>query len=60
MGSILLVGFLLSGGPPNLVGHKGTTVAVGNWLMLLGGCTAMVAGVLATRTDHRGPARRSR
>jgi cyanate permease len=60
MGSILLVGFLLSGGPPNLVGHKGTTVATGNWLMILGGCTAMVAGVRATRTEQRRPARRRR
>ena len=58
MGSILLVGFVLSGGPPNLVGHKGTTVAAGNWLMIAGGCTAVVAGVLATLTEQRGSARR--
>jgi cyanate permease len=55
MGSILIVGFLLSGGPPNLVGHKGTTVAVGNWIMIAAGCTAMIAGVIATRTDHQRP-----
>jgi hypothetical protein len=57
MGSILIVGFMLSGGPPNLVGHKGTTVAVGDWLMIAGGCTAMIAGVIATRSDHPKPAR---
>ena len=58
MGSILLVGFVLSGGPPNLVGDKGATVAAGNWLMILGGCAAMVAGVLATRTERREAERR--
>lgn len=60
MGSILIVGFLLSGGPPNLVGGKGATVAIGNWVMIAGGCTAMVAGVIATRSEHRDPARRRR
>jgi hypothetical protein len=60
MGSILIVGFMLSGGPPNLVGGKGTTVAVGNWLMILGGCTAIAAGVLATRSERRTPPRRRR
>ena len=60
MGSILIVGFMLSGGPPNLVGGKGTTVAVGNWLMILGGCTAIAAGVLATRSERRAPPRRRR
>jgi hypothetical protein len=48
---------VLSGGPPNLVGHKGTTVAIGNWLMIAGGCTAMIAGVIATRSEHPKPAR---
>jgi hypothetical protein len=60
MGSILIVGVVLSGGPPNLVGGKGTTVAIGNWVMIVGGCTAMVAGVIATRAEHRSPARRRR
>jgi hypothetical protein len=57
MGSILIVGFMLSGGPPNLLGHKGTTVAIGNWVMIAGGCTAMIAGVIATRSDRPKPAR---
>ena len=56
MGSILIVGFMLSGGPPNLLGHKGTTVAIGNWVMIAGGCTAMIAGVIATRSDRPKPA----
>jgi hypothetical protein len=60
MGSILIVGFMLSGGPPNLVGGKGTAVAIGNWVMIAGGCTAMIAGAIATRTEHRKPARRRR
>jgi hypothetical protein len=58
MGSILIVGFMLSGGPTNLAGGKGTAVAVGNWLMILGGCAAIVAGVLATRSERRTPRRR--
>jgi cyanate permease len=60
MGSVLFVGFVLSGGPPNLVGHKGSMVAVGNWVMILGGCTAVTAGVIATRAERRDPARRRR
>jgi hypothetical protein len=35
-------------------------VAVGNWVMILGGCTAVTAGVIATRAERRDPARRRR
>jgi hypothetical protein len=57
MGLLLIGGFLLSGGPPNLVGAKGTTVAVGNWIQIAGGVTAMVAGLIATRPRYRKPPR---
>ena len=47
-------GFLVSGGPPNLVGREGTRVAIGTWIQMLGVLTALVAGVLATRAREPG------
>jgi hypothetical protein len=36
LGLFVTVGFLVSGGPPNLVGREGTSVAIGTWIRLLG------------------------
>jgi hypothetical protein len=55
MGALLLGGFLLSGGPPNLIGRQGPSVALGNWIMIVSGLTAILAGALATRNEHRTP-----
>jgi hypothetical protein len=59
LGLFVTVGFLVSGGPPNLVGREGTTVAIGTWIQMLGVLTALVAGVMATRATYRNrtPAR---
>jgi hypothetical protein len=42
--------FVASGGPPNLFGRDGTSVAIGTWIQLIGVLTALVAGVIATRS----------
>jgi hypothetical protein len=59
LGLFVSVGFLVSGGPPNLVGREGTSVAIGTWIQLLGVLTALVAGVMAARATYRNrtPAR---
>ena len=59
LGLFVTVGFLLSGGPPNLVGREGTIVAIGTWIQMLGVLTALVTGVMATRATYRNrtPAR---
>jgi protein-S-isoprenylcysteine O-methyltransferase Ste14 len=59
LGLFVTVGFLVSGGPPNLVGREGTSVAIGTWIQMLGVLTALVAGVMATRATYRNrtPAR---
>jgi hypothetical protein len=49
IGLFLVVGFLASGGPPNLVGQDGVGVAVGTWVQMVGVVVALIAGVLATR-----------
>jgi hypothetical protein len=49
LGLFVTVGFLISGGPPNLVGRDGTSVAVGTWIQMVGVLTALLAGVIATR-----------
>jgi hypothetical protein len=56
LGLFLTVGFVLSGGPPNLFGRDGTGVAIGTWVQMPGVLTALVAGVLATRANYRTPA----
>jgi hypothetical protein len=50
------VGFVISGGPPNLVGRDDTSVAVGTWIQMAGVLTALLAGVVATRANYRNPA----
>jgi hypothetical protein len=52
LGLFVTVGFLASGGPPNLVGRDGTSVAIGTWIQLIGVLTALVAGVIATRINY--------
>ena len=70
LGLFVIVGFLLSGGIPNLVRVDGNSFAgtpnpvdgdtagtlVGTWIQLLGGLTALIAGVVATRDNYRRPA----
>ena len=53
LGLFVTVGFVVSGGPPNLVGRDGTIVAIGTWIQMTGVLTALIAGVIATRTDYR-------
>jgi hypothetical protein len=53
LGLFVTVGFVASGGPPNLFGRDGTSVAIGTWIQLLGVLTALVAGVIATRINYR-------
>jgi protein-S-isoprenylcysteine O-methyltransferase Ste14 len=50
LGLFVTVGFVASGGPPNLFGRDGTSVAIGTWIQLIGVLTALVAGVIATRS----------
>jgi hypothetical protein len=44
LGLFVTVGFVVSGGPPNLVGREGTTVAIGTWIQMTGVLTALIAG----------------
>ena len=53
LGLFVTVGFVASGGPPNLVGRDGTSVAIGTWIQLIGVLTALLAGVIATRANYR-------
>ena len=69
LGLFVTVGFLISGGIPNLVGGDGTTVfgtanpvdrdtlntVIGTWIQMIGVLTALVAGVIATRANYRAP-----
>lgn len=55
LGLFVIVGFLISpDGIPNFVGEHGMSVAVGSWIQIAGVAMALVAGVLATRTNYRG------
>ncbi|HEV8653238.1 MAG TPA: hypothetical protein VG276_28555 [Actinomycetes bacterium] len=56
MGLFVTVGFVVSGGPPNLFGRDGTSVLIGTWIQLMGVLTALIAGVIATRANYRKPA----
>jgi hypothetical protein len=56
LGLFVTVGFVASGGPPNLVGREGTGVAIGTWIQMAGVLTALIAGVVATRSNYRKPA----
>jgi hypothetical protein len=53
LGLFVTVGFVASGGPPNLFGRDGTSVAIGTWIQLIGVLTALIAGVIATRINYR-------
>jgi hypothetical protein len=53
LGLFVTVGFVVSGGPPNLVGRDGTSVAIGTWIQMTGVLTALIAGVIATRANYR-------
>jgi hypothetical protein len=55
LGLFVTVGFVASGGPPNLVGRDGTSVAIGTWIQMAGVLTALIAGVIATRANYRKP-----
>ena len=56
LGLFVTVGFVISGGPPNLVGRDGTSVAIGTWIQMVGVLTALLAGVIATRASYRNQA----
>jgi hypothetical protein len=56
LGLFVTVGFVASGGPPNLFGEDGTSVAIGTWIQMTGVLTALIAGVIATRANYRKPA----
>jgi hypothetical protein len=53
LGLFVTVGFVASGGPPNLFGRDGINVAIGTWIQLIGVLTALLAGVIATRINYR-------
>jgi hypothetical protein len=55
LGLFVTVGFVASGGPPNLFGEDGTSVAIGTWIQMAGVLTALIAGVIATRANYRKP-----
>jgi hypothetical protein len=44
LGLFVTGGFVVSGGPPNLVGREGTSVAIGTWIQMAGVLTALIAG----------------
>ena len=54
LGLFVTVGFVVSGGPPNLVGRDGTSVAIGTWIQMLGVLTALVAGAGQLDGDLKG------
>jgi hypothetical protein len=53
MGLFVTVGFVVSGGPPNLFGRDGTSVAIGTWIQMCGVLTALIAGVIATGANYQ-------
>jgi len=53
LGLFVTVGFVVSGGPPNLAGRDGTSVAIGTWIQMTGVLTALIAGVIATRANYQ-------
>ena len=70
MGLFVTLGFLISGGIPNLLGGDGSSffgtpnpvdrdtlgTVIGTWIQMIGVLTALVAGVIATRNNYRKPA----
>ena len=71
LGLFVTLGFLISGGIPNLVGADGNTLfgtpnpvdrdtlgtLFGTWIQTIGALTALIAGVIATRNNYRKPTR---
>ena len=69
LGLFVTLGFLISGGIPNLVGGDGSTffgtpnpvdrdtlgTIIGTWIQMIGVLTALIAGVIATRNNYRKP-----
>jgi hypothetical protein len=67
LGLFVTVGFLISGGLPNLVGGDGSSffgilnpierdtlgTIIGTWIQMIGVLTALIAGVIATRNNYR-------
>jgi hypothetical protein len=67
LGLFVTLGFLISGGIPNLVGGDGSTffgtpnpierdtlgTIIGTWMQLIGVLTALIAGMIATRNSYR-------
>jgi hypothetical protein len=71
LGLFVTLGFLISGGMPNLVGGDGSTffgipnpldrdthsTIIGTRIQMIGVLTALIAGVIATRNNYRKPTR---
>jgi hypothetical protein len=67
LGLFVTLGFLISGGLPNLVGGDGSTffgtpnpierdtlgTIIGTWIQMIGVLTALIAGMIATRNSYR-------
>src|SRR5918996_6238096 len=67
LGLFVTLGFLISGGLPNLVGGDGSTffgtpnpigrdslgTIIGTWIQTIGVLTALIAGMIATRNSYR-------
>ena len=67
LGLFVTLGFLVSGGMPNLVSGDGSTffgtpnpigrdtlgTIIGTWIQLIGVLTALIAGMIATRNSYR-------
>jgi len=70
LGLFVAVGFVVSGGIPNLVGGDGNSLGgssnpverdtlgtvIGTWIQTIGVLAAVIAGVMATRNNYRRPA----
>lgn len=69
LGLFVTLGFLVSGGIPNLVGADGSTffgtpspierdtlgTVIGTWIQMIGVLTTLIVGVIATRNNYRKP-----
>ena len=69
LGLFVTIGFLISGGIPNLVGGDGSAffgtpdpvdrdtlgTIIGTWIQMIGALTALIAGVIATWNNYREP-----
>lgn len=58
LGLFVTVGFLISPtGVPNLLGHHGLAVAIGQCVQVIGVFGALIIGALATRANYRSAVR---